>query len=78
MDRQTVYSLSVFDPDDRDTEDNNSQVQRQLVDFVLDFHIDNVFIYRCASKLPQLVAMLTAKQRPNTGECPCQAVLLRH
>ncbi|KAK8187325.1 putative DNA replication licensing factor Mcm5 [Phyllosticta capitalensis] len=46
MDRQTVYSLSVFDPDDRDTEDNNSQVQRQLVDFVLDFHIDNVFIYR--------------------------------
>ncbi|KAK7555318.1 MCM2/3/5 family-domain-containing protein [Phyllosticta citricarpa] len=46
MDRQTVYSLSLFGPGDNENEDTNSQVQQHLVDFILDFHIDNVFIYR--------------------------------
>ncbi|EON63035.1 DNA replication licensing factor mcm5 [Coniosporium apollinis CBS 100218] len=48
MDRQSVYSLSLFghDKDDRNADEQPSRIQQQLVDFVLDFHIDNVFIYR--------------------------------
>ncbi|GME60470.1 Mini-chromosome maintenance DNA-dependent ATPase [Neofusicoccum parvum] len=45
MDRQSTYALSLFGTD-RDEQDTNSHVQQQLVNFVLDFHIDNVFIYR--------------------------------
>lgn len=47
MDRQSVYTLSVF-PEDRDStaEDSPSLVQEQLVNFILDFHVDNVFLYR--------------------------------
>ncbi|KAF1346139.1 DNA replication licensing factor MCM5 [Delphinella strobiligena] len=47
MDRQSAYTLSVF-PEDRDSaaEDSRAQVQEQLVNFILDFHLENAFIYR--------------------------------
>jgi DNA replication licensing factor MCM5 len=47
MDRQSAYTLSVF-PEDRDNaaEDSRAQVQDQLVNFILEFHVDNAFIYR--------------------------------
>lgn len=49
MDRQSTYALSLFgtDRDENERENSNSQVQQYLVDFILDFHIDNVYIYRC-------------------------------
>lgn len=46
MDRQSTYALSLFGTERNENEDSNSQIQQLLVDFVLDFHIDNVFIYR--------------------------------
>lgn len=47
MDRQSAYTLSIF-PEDRDSaaEDSRAQVQEQLVNFILDFHLENAFIYR--------------------------------
>jgi len=45
MDRQSVYTLSLFG-EDKAIEESNKRVQKELVDFILDFHLDNVFIYR--------------------------------
>ncbi|KAI9749899.1 MAG: minichromosome maintenance protein 5 [Chaenotheca gracillima] len=46
MDKQSVYSLSVLAPDYGENEDSRSQTQQQLVDFILEFRLDNAFIYR--------------------------------
>lgn len=47
MDRQSVYSLSLF-PDDHSAHGHESvrQIQQDLINFVLEFQLDNVFIYR--------------------------------
>ncbi|TVY17675.1 DNA replication licensing factor mcm5 [Lachnellula arida] len=45
MDRQSVYSLSVLPPE-YDNEDTRGQVQVQLEQFILQFRLENVFIYR--------------------------------
>jgi len=49
MDRQSVYTLSLFG-EERSANGagggSNRQIQQDLVDFVLDFHLENVFIYR--------------------------------
>ena len=46
MDRQTVYSLSLGFQNDSDDRDSRAHIQQLLFDFVLQFHIDNAFIYR--------------------------------
>ncbi len=47
MDRQSAYSLSIFHEDRSvNGQDSRGRVHQQLVDFILDFHIDNVFVYR--------------------------------
>ncbi|TKA52756.1 hypothetical protein B0A55_12132 [Friedmanniomyces simplex] len=48
MDRQSVYTLSLFGEDRSANggQETNKQVQQELVDFILEFHLDNVFIYR--------------------------------
>lgn len=46
MDRQSVYSTHVYDPTFAQGEDTNLQVQAQLEAFILDFRLDNVFVYR--------------------------------
>lgn len=46
MDRQPAYSLSVLAPDPDASEDSRSQIQNQLRDFILEFRLDNAFIYR--------------------------------
>ncbi|TVY54459.1 DNA replication licensing factor mcm5 [Lachnellula cervina] len=45
MDRQSVYSLSVLPPE-YDNEDTRGQVQVQLEQFILQFRLENIFIYR--------------------------------
>ena len=47
MDRQSVYTLSLFG-EDRSVNggESNKQIQQDLVDFILEFHLENVFIYR--------------------------------
>lgn len=48
MDRQSVYSLSLglSNNNEEDQRDSRGHVEQQLADFVLEFHLDNVFIYR--------------------------------
>ncbi|KAK3115981.1 minichromosome maintenance protein 5 [Teratosphaeriaceae sp. CCFEE 6253] len=48
MDRQSVYTLSLFGEERSANggQDSNKQVQQELVNFILDFHLDNVFLYR--------------------------------
>ncbi|EPE33762.1 Nucleic acid-binding protein [Glarea lozoyensis ATCC 20868] len=46
MDRQSVYSLSVLPPDYDNEQDTRGQVQAQLEQFILQFRLDNAFIYR--------------------------------
>lgn len=46
MDRQSVYSLSVLPPDYDNNEDTRGQIQSQLEQFILQFRLDNAFIYR--------------------------------
>ncbi|KAF2276569.1 DNA replication licensing factor mcm5 [Westerdykella ornata] len=49
MDRQSTYTVSLFGSqhgDDRNDGSSPSRIQSALVDFVMDFHLDNVFIYR--------------------------------
>jgi hypothetical protein len=53
MDRQSVYTLSLGygRGSEADTPDPDSRqvIQQKLVDFILEFEIDNVFIYRCVT-----------------------------
>jgi DNA replication licensing factor MCM5 len=46
MDRQSTYTLSLFGESNPEGDSSNKQLQKELVAFVLDFHLDNVFIYR--------------------------------
>jgi hypothetical protein len=45
MDRESVFSLSVLPPE-YDNEDTRGQIQAQLEQFILQFRLDNAFIYR--------------------------------
>ncbi|KAI1497557.1 MCM-domain-containing protein [Biscogniauxia marginata] len=46
MDRQSVYSVSVFQNNAGPNEDTRLQLQEQLVTFILQFRHDNIFVYR--------------------------------
>ena len=48
MDHRSVYSLSIgFGDSGRDAEaDTRSKVQQQIIDFILQFRVDNQFVYR--------------------------------
>ncbi|KYK61547.1 DNA replication licensing factor mcm5 [Drechmeria coniospora] len=46
MDRQSVYSTHVYEPSHGDTGDTRLQLQKQLETFILDFRLDNNFVYR--------------------------------
>jgi DNA replication licensing factor MCM5 len=46
MDRASVYSLSVLPPDYENNDDTRGQVQAQLEQFILQFRLDNSFVYR--------------------------------
>jgi len=51
MDRQSVYSLSVLPPDPDASENSRSQIQALLREFILEFRLDNAFIYRYVHRL---------------------------
>ena len=47
MDRQSVYALSLFgESASAAGDESNRQVQKDLVEFVLHFQLENIFIYR--------------------------------
>lgn len=45
MDRQSVYTLSLFG-ENSDGDQTNKQVQKELVAFILEFHLDGTYLYR--------------------------------
>ena len=57
MDRRSIYSRSVLAPDPDASEDSRSQVQAYLREFILEFRLDNAFIYRYA--VQQIAGALT-------------------
>jgi DNA replication licensing factor MCM5 len=46
MDRQSVFSTRLFPSTFGENEDSNLQVRAQLESFILDFRLDNVYVYR--------------------------------
>ncbi|BDD58830.1 minichromosome maintenance protein 5 [Monascus purpureus] len=46
MDRRTPYTLSVLAPSTDGAEESRTQIQALLREFVLEFQLDNAFIYR--------------------------------
>ena len=55
MDQQSVYSLNVLPADPDASEDSRTQIQSHLRDFILEFRLDNAFIYRCVEGIrPEL------------------------
>ena len=47
MDRQSVYTLSLFgEGRSANGDQSRKQTQQELLDFILEFHLENVFIYR--------------------------------
>jgi len=47
MDRQSIYTASVFREEEESGGDaTRRKVQQQLVDFILEFHVENSFKYR--------------------------------
>ena len=48
MDRQSVFTSRVFDTP-ADSEDSNTHVRGLLESFILDFRLENIYIYRSAS-----------------------------
>jgi len=53
MDRQSIYSVSVFQNNSGPNEDSRIQLQEQLVNFILQFRHDNIFVYRCVYVLDE-------------------------
>jgi hypothetical protein len=48
MDRQSVFTSRLYLDAPGGSEDSNSSVRTQLETFILDFRLDNIFIYRSA------------------------------
>ena len=46
MDIRSVYSLSVLPPEVDTSESSRTQIRAQLRDFILEFRLDNAFLYR--------------------------------
>lgn len=49
VDRQSAYSISLFGSQRDDNAPDSaspSRIQQALVDFVMEFHLDNIFVYR--------------------------------
>jgi DNA replication licensing factor MCM5 len=59
MDRQSVYSLSVLPPDHGENDDSRGQIQAQLQNFILEFQLGNIFIYRFVDQWYALGYVLT-------------------
>ena len=61
MDRQATYTLSLFGESDIGGE-SNKKIQKELVDFILEFHLENVYIYRYEYALADASSMLMGEQ----------------
>jgi hypothetical protein len=48
MDRESVYtrSIGLQSLDQGDGHEDRTQIQKQLIDFIIEFRVDNRFVYR--------------------------------
>jgi hypothetical protein len=76
MDSRSVYTVSI-DPVDAGV-NSYGETQKDLVAFILDFHIDNSYIYRYAPrrKFGYSDVKLTFDQRTVTRECLGEEICL--
>jgi DNA replication licensing factor MCM5 len=51
MDRRTPYTLSVLAPSTNGAEESKTTIQNNLRQFVLEFQLDNAFVYRYVSHI---------------------------
>ncbi|KAL9048503.1 MAG: hypothetical protein Q9162_007698 [Coniocarpon cinnabarinum] len=79
MDSRSTYTVSVYPPDqDYHGPDTRVWTQQALANFILDFHIDNVFIYRYGipcDQPPEASGPLTFLKGPHKGKRSDQQVL---
>ena len=62
MDQRSVFSSRLFDPSFAGAEDSSTAVRAALEQFILEFRLDNSFIYRFASlDLPVFYAVADAQ-----------------
>jgi DNA replication licensing factor MCM5 len=50
MDRRSVFSSRLYDPTYPGAEDSSTAVRALLEQFILEFRLDNSFIYRFVSR----------------------------
>lgn len=50
MDRQSVFSSRLYDPTFAGAEDSSTAVRAVLENFILEFRLDNSFIYRLVAQ----------------------------
>lgn len=79
MDHESVYTTHVYDANFVESDETPIQIQQQLEHFILNFRLDNRFIYRYGFwRMEDRVArQLTPSQRSAAGECASPAILLR-
>jgi DNA replication licensing factor MCM5 len=53
MDRQSVFSTRVFESNFPQAEESNLRVQEQLEAFILEYRLDNHFVYRYGRRIPK-------------------------
>jgi DNA replication licensing factor MCM5 len=59
MDRGSIYSTHVYEPSFGENGDTRLQLQTQLETFILDFRLDNNFVYRYARVFMPLTLLCT-------------------
>ena len=52
MDSRDAYATHVYEPTLGGNTDTKQQLQTQLETFILDYRVDNHFVYRCVRYLP--------------------------
>lgn len=70
MDRRTPYTLSVLAPSTAGADESRTLTEGRLRDFVLEFQLDNAFIYRYVAALREPSQALTRLPVINYGRMP--------
>jgi hypothetical protein len=79
MDRESVYtrSIGLQSVDRGDDHEDRTHIQKQLIDFIIEFRVDNRFVYRYAAA-DSLWPSLSHLQRPDSRKCTCRQIHLRY
>ena len=67
MDRQSVYTTRTFTSTFDDSTDTRIQLQEQLETFILNFRLDNNYVYRFGRPPPRLHRIYNADRLSETS-----------